>query len=69
MIDHIVNQTKPAMKTAYPPYISARRPKGSRNAAETKAKALAGQTAEACGIERSLTRVGRMTLKPETKYS
>ena len=69
MIDQTVNQTKPKRYTGYPPYISARRPKGRKNAAETRAKALAGQTAEDCGIERSLIKVGKMTLKPETKYS
>lgn len=69
MIDQTVNQTKPKRYTVYPPYISARRPKGRRKAAETRAKALEGHTAEDCGIERSSIRVGRRTLKPETKYS
>lgn len=69
MIDQTVNHTKPKRYTGYPPYISARRPKGRRKAAETRAKALEGQTAEDCGIERSLIRVGSRTLKPETKYS
>lgn len=35
----------------------------------TSEKALAGQTAEACGMSSLAIRVGRMTLKPETKYS
>ena len=69
MIDQAVNQAKPKRYTGYPPYISARRPKGRRKAAETRAKALAGQTAEDSGIERSLIKVGSRTLKPETKYS
>ena len=69
MIDQTVNQTKPKRYIGYPPYMSARRPKGRKKAAETRAKALDGQTAEACGIERSLIKVGSRTLKPETKYS
>lgn len=35
----------------------------------TKEKALAGQTLEDYGMSRSSINVGRMTLKPETKYS
>ena len=35
----------------------------------TREKADAGQTLDACGMWRSAMRVGRMTLKPETKYS
>lgn len=35
----------------------------------TREKALAGQTADAMGISSSSIRLGRRTLKPETKYS
>ena len=40
-----------------------------RKEAVTKENALAGHTAEACGMSSSLIKVGKSTLKPETKYS
>ncbi len=35
----------------------------------TRENAVAGHTLDVCGISRSLIKVGRMTTKPETKYS
>ena len=35
----------------------------------TREKAVAGHTLAACGISSSVISVGRMTVKPETKYS
>ena len=67
--DHTMNHARPARYTGYPPYISASRPNGRRKAAVTREKAEAGQTADACGMSSSRMRVGKRTLKPETKYS
>lgn len=44
-------------------------PKGRKKAAETRAKALEGHTSEAWGIDNFEIKVGRITLKPDTKYS
>ena len=41
----------------------------SRVLAITREHAVAGHTLDACGISSSLINVGRMTVKPETKYS
>ena len=49
--------------------MSPRRPKTSKVLAMTKEKAVAGHTLAAYGIWSSLISVGRMTVKPETKYS
>jgi len=49
--------------------MSAVRPKMRRKLATVKEKALAGHVEDAAGILRSLVRVGRMTVNPETKYS
>jgi hypothetical protein len=40
-----------------------------RKAATVNENALAGHVAEAWAMLRSLVKVGRMTEKPETKYS
>jgi hypothetical protein len=49
--------------------MSARRAKTMRNEATVSEKALAGHVDEAAGICSLVTRVGRMTVNPETKYS
>ena len=49
--------------------MSAALPKIRRKLATVSEKALAGHVDDAAGISRSLTRVGRMTVKPDTKYS
>jgi hypothetical protein len=64
-----VSHIMPATYTGYPPYMSASRPKIKRNDATVKEKALAGHVDEAAGMCKSLARVGRMTVNPETKYS
>jgi hypothetical protein len=49
--------------------MSESRPKGRKKAAETSAKALAGHTSEAWGIDSFWINVGRIILKPDTKNS
>jgi hypothetical protein len=49
--------------------MSASRPKIKRNDATLKENALAGQVVDAAGMYSSVVKVGRMTVKPETKYS
>ena len=49
--------------------MSAARPKINRKLATVKENALAGHVEDAAGIFKSLVKVGRMTVKPETKYS
>jgi len=48
--------------------MSASRSKGSRKAAVIRENALTGQTTEEVGIFSFTINVGRMTLKPDTKY-
>ena len=49
--------------------MSAVRPKIKRKLATVKEKALAGHVDDAAGMFKSLVKVGKMTVKPETKYS
>jgi len=49
--------------------MSAALPKIKRKLATVSEKALAGHVDDAAGMSRSLTSVGRMTVKPDTKYS
>jgi len=49
--------------------MSANLPKIRRKEATVNENALAGHVEEAAGICKSVARVGRMTVNPETKYS
>jgi hypothetical protein len=49
--------------------MSPNRPKIKRKLATVNEKALAGHVDDAAGISKSLVSVGRMTVKPDTKYS
>jgi hypothetical protein len=66
-MDQMKSHATPPMYTGYPPYMSARRPKVSKNEETTRLKAAAGQVCEALGMSRLSATVGRMTLKPETE--
>jgi hypothetical protein len=49
--------------------MSASRPKIKRNEATVNENALAGHVDDAAGMLRSLAKVGKITVNPETKYS
>ncbi len=49
--------------------MSAIRPKINRKLATVRENALAGQVDEAAAMSRSVAKVGRITVNPETKYS
>jgi hypothetical protein len=49
--------------------MSATRPKIRRKLARAREKALAGHVEADVGMSRSLVRVGKITVNPETKYS
>jgi hypothetical protein len=66
---HTVSHATPATYTGYPPYMSAKRPNINRKEATTRENALAGHVADAAGISRLVVSVGRITVKPDTKYS
>jgi hypothetical protein len=63
------NHINPDIKTLYPPYISASRPKGRIKGPVTSEKTLAGQVRDSGGISRTMLRVGTMTVKSLIKYS
>src|ERR1700761_1381775 len=63
------SHVKPAMYTAKPPYMSPNLPKTRSVLAMTSENAVAGQTLDDCEMLSSRMSIGRITLKPETKYS
>jgi hypothetical protein len=69
MIVHTTNQTRPVTNTAYPPKISANRPKGRRKAPVTSENTLAGHVSAFDGISRATVRDGSKMLNPDKKYS